>query len=75
MSFCVAIYTFAVSNATIYFYSTETNINNFKSLKMEFDRYLSKLGSFEFQPFIAKETFEKHIKDGTEEGERRWENA
>jgi hypothetical protein len=64
MSFCMVIFTFALSNnRTIYFYSTETNINNFKSLKMGFDRYLSKLGSFEFQPFIAKETFEKHIKD------------
>lgn len=26
----------------IYFYSSETNINNFRSLKMEFDRYLSR---------------------------------
>jgi hypothetical protein len=64
MSFCMAIFTFALSGIhTIYFYSTETNINNFKSLKMEFDRYLSKLGPFEFQPFIAKNTFEQHIKN------------
>ena len=47
----------------IYFYSSETNINNFKSLKMEFDRYLSKYGSYEFQPFEDRETFENHIKD------------
>ena len=46
----------------IYFYSTETNINNFKSLKMEFDRYLSKLGPYEFQPFSARDVFEKQVK-------------
>ncbi len=46
----------------IYFYSTEANINNFKSLKMEFDRYLSKLGPYEFQPFSARDVFEKQIK-------------
>lgn len=47
---------------TIYFYSSETNINNFKSLKMEFDSYLSKFGSYEFQPFSDPATFEKHIR-------------
>ena len=46
----------------IYFYSTETNINNFKSLKMEFDRYLSGFGPYEFQPFSAREVFEKQVK-------------
>ena len=46
----------------IYFYSTETNINNFKSLKMEFDRYLSKFGPYEFQPFSARDVFEKQVK-------------
>jgi hypothetical protein len=46
----------------IYFYSSETNINNFKSLKMEFDRYLSKFGPYEFQPFSARDVFEKQIK-------------
>jgi len=46
----------------IYFYSSEANINNFKSLKMEFDRYLSKFGPYEFQPFSARDVFEKQIK-------------
>ena len=46
----------------IYFYSSETNINNFKSLKMEFDRYLSKLGPYEFQPFSSRDVFEKQVK-------------
>jgi len=48
---------------TVYFYSSETNINNFKLLKMEFDSYLSAFGDYEFQPFKEKETFENHIKD------------
>lgn len=47
---------------TIYFYSSETNINNFKALKMEFDRYLSEFGSYQFQPFSERETFEQQIK-------------
>jgi hypothetical protein len=46
------------------FYSSETNINNFKSLKMEFDSYLSKFGPYEFQPFNDRESFEHHIKEG-----------
>ncbi|MBC8178501.1 MAG: hypothetical protein H8E19_13935 [Deltaproteobacteria bacterium] len=46
----------------IYFYSSETNINNFKSLKMEFDRYLSKFGPYEFQPFSSRAVFEKQVK-------------
>lgn len=48
---------------TVYFYSSETSINNFKSLKIEFDRYLSKFGPYEFQPFSSREDFEKHVKD------------
>lgn len=48
---------------TIYFYSSETSINNFKSLKMEFDRYLSRFGPYEFQPFSDRESFEEHIRD------------
>lgn len=52
----------AADKTKIFFYSSETNINNFKSLKMEFDQYLSKFGAYEFQPFKGRETFEKHIK-------------
>lgn len=46
----------------IYFYSSETNINNFKSLKMAFDRYLSRFGPYEFQPFKSRDVFEKQVK-------------
>lgn len=48
---------------TIFFYSSETNINNFKSLKMEFDTYLSSLGPYEFQPFQDRETFEEYVRN------------
>ena len=47
----------------IYFYSSETNINKFKSLKMEFDSYLAKFGDYEFQPFSDRKTFEEHVRD------------
>ena len=46
---------------TIYFYSAESNINNFSSLKTEFDRYLAMQGAFRFQPFSDRATFEKSI--------------
>ncbi len=46
----------------IYFYSSETNINNFKSLKMEFDTWLSRFGPYEFQPFSDRQIFETHLR-------------
>lgn len=52
-----------IDKTTVYFYSSETSINNFKSLKMEFDRYLSRLGPYEFQPFSERAAFEKYVKD------------
>jgi len=51
---------------TIYFYSSESNINNFKLLKMEFDSYLSGFGSYEFQPFNDRRAFENHVRDRKE---------
>lgn len=47
----------------IYLYTTEINTNNFKSLKVSFDAYLSGYGDYEFQPFNDKKTFEKYLKD------------
>ena len=41
----------SADKTTIYFYNSETTINNFKSLKMEFDRYLGKFGPYAFQTF------------------------
>jgi hypothetical protein len=68
LSFCAAVLpitiaAFAIINSTsIYFYSSESTINNFKSLKMEFDRYLNNYGPYEFQPFSDRETFENQVK-------------
>jgi hypothetical protein len=52
-----------VELATISFYSSETNINNFKSLKLEFDTYLSQFGDYKFQPFNNRETFETYLNE------------
>lgn len=46
---------------TLYFYNSEANINNYASLKIAFDTYLSKLGAFRFQPFSNKDIFEKTL--------------
>ena len=60
----VTLTAFATADkTTIYFYSSETSINNFKSLKMEFDRYLSRFGPYEFQPFSDRESFEEQVRD------------
>jgi len=53
----------APDKVVIYFYSSEANINNFKSLKMGFDKYLAEYGPYEFQPFSDRKTFESHIRD------------
>ena len=47
----------------IYFHSSETNINNFKSLKMEFDRYLRQFGPYQLQPVKKRAEFEKQIRN------------
>ncbi len=49
---------------TIYFYNPETNINNFASLKISFDTYLSKFGNYQFQPFNEKGAFESSFSEG-----------
>lgn len=51
----------APAGTTVYFYSPETNINNFSALKGEFDGYLAGHGSLRFQPFSDRETFEKVV--------------
>ena len=47
----------------IYFYSTDININNFKSLKISFDTYIADYGDYKFQPFSDKDTFERQLKN------------
>jgi len=46
----------------IYFFSSEANINNYSSLKKEFDGHLSRYGNYRFQPFKNIETFEGYIR-------------
>ncbi len=47
----------------VYFYTTETNINDFKSLKVNFDQYLQYFKNYDFQAFNDRKTFEKHLED------------
>ncbi len=47
----------------VYFYTTETNINDFKSLKVNFDRYLKYYGNYDFQAFNKRPVFEEYLKD------------
>lgn len=47
----------------VYFYTTETNINDFKLLKVSFDKYLKHFGDYYFQAFNNKEVFEDFLKD------------
>lgn len=44
------------------FYNPESNVNNFTSLKIEFDRYLQKFGTYELSPFRNIQQFERHLK-------------
>jgi hypothetical protein len=48
----------AVEPATVYFFSPETNINNFGTLKGEFDAFLAPAGGHRFQPFSDRAKFE-----------------
>ncbi|MBF0101492.1 MAG: hypothetical protein HQK77_11345 [Desulfobacterales bacterium] len=59
-------YAQSASKFAIYFYNPETNINNFVSLKIEFDTYLSEFGSYQLQPFSDRSTFEKFISEKTD---------
>ncbi len=47
----------------VYFYTSETNVNDFKSLKINFDQYLQHFGDYNFQAFNNKEIFEEYLKD------------
>ncbi len=46
---------------SIFFYSSETNINNFSMLKGEFDAYLAGQGGYRFQPFSKRVDFERFV--------------
>jgi hypothetical protein len=46
---------------TVFFYSPETNVNNYSVLKAEFDTFLAPRGGHQFQPFSDRETFERQV--------------
>ena len=48
----------------VYYYASDKNIENFKTFKIEFDRYLAQYGDYQFQAFSDKEVFEDFIEDG-----------
>ena len=50
--------------ATIHFYSPETNINNFGTLKSEFDSFFKEAGGHKFQPYGDRAAFEKALEAG-----------
>jgi len=43
------------------FYTIENNIEDFKSFKKNFDKYLEDFGDYEFQAFSDKESFDNYI--------------
>ncbi len=47
----------------VYYYTADKNIDNFKTLKVQFDRYLLKYGAYEFQAFTDKEMFEVFLEE------------
>ena len=51
--------------ATIHFYSPETNINNFGTLKSEFDTFFKEAGGHKFQPYGDRAAFEKALAGNT----------
>jgi len=51
----------AGTTETVFFYNPESSIDNFAALKAEFDDYLSGQGTFSFQPFSERNTFENKL--------------
>ena len=51
----------AGSTETVFFYNPESSVDNFAALKAEFDDYLSGQGSFNFQAFSERNTFESML--------------
>jgi hypothetical protein len=51
----------AATGETIFFYNPETSVDNFATLKTEFDTYLAGQGGYTFQPFSDRATFENML--------------
>src|ERR1700693_3051386 len=50
---------FSQTGTTLYFYSSETTVSNYVSLKIQFDSYLSQRVNYQFQPFSDRDVFEQ----------------
>lgn len=48
---------------TFYFYNTESNFNNFATVKIGFDTYFLNRGAYLFQPFDLRKNFESVIQE------------
>lgn len=58
----VCPYSHALAQAdTVFFYNSESNIDNFATLKSQFDGYLSEQGDMAFQPYSERTTFEQAL--------------
>jgi hypothetical protein len=58
------LFSWQLEARTLYFYNPESNINDFRSIKRLFNRYLSsatKRGRYRFQPFKNKKIFERFL--------------
>jgi hypothetical protein len=60
---CSRAFAASAAPATLYFYSSETNINNFGTLKGEFDSFFATAGGHRFQPFSDRAAFEGLIRE------------
>jgi len=47
----------------ILFYNSDTNINNYKQLKIEFDTFFNKIGNYTFQPFDDEKIFQNQLNE------------
>jgi hypothetical protein len=51
----------SAESSALYFFNPESNIDNYATLKTEFDTYLAPLGAYVFQPFNVRATFEQTL--------------
>lgn len=63
----LTLYCSATQADTVFFYNSESSVDNFASLKSRFDSYLSQQGNFTFQPFSERNVFEQAL-NNTPEG-------
>jgi len=58
--------TLYAQSSKVCFYTLGNNIDDFKSLKIYFDKYLQKFGDYKFQAFSDKASFENYLKNNND---------